>query len=92
MKALRYLLLVASLVVGGVLVLYGLLGLIYTGESGSGRTYVKLAGHEQDAHLVGALSLGLGVIVIAFGVLIARALRASTRPRASTSSAGSPRP
>ena len=70
MNVLRYPILVASLVVGALLVLYGLLGLSYTGENGSGETYVKLAGHEPDAHLVGAVSLALGALVIACGVLL----------------------
>lgn len=42
-----------------LLTLYGLFALIYNGDGGT--TYVTLAGHRTNAHLVGAVSLVLGV-------------------------------
>ena len=69
----RYLILVASISVGGLLALYGVFALTYNGD-GSGTTYVTIAGRELRAHLVGGLSLALGVGVVASGVLTARLL------------------
>jgi hypothetical protein len=72
--AIRYLILVSSVVVGGLLVLYGLFAFVYNGD-GSGTTYVTIAGRRMRAHVVGAVSLALGAVVIASGLLVARLLR-----------------
>jgi predicted anti-sigma-YlaC factor YlaD len=55
-----------ALVLGGILLaLYGLLAVVYRGDSGgSGHTYVTLAGRELDAQLVGAIALALGVMLL----------------------------
>ena len=50
----------AALIVGLLLALYGVFALTFN-EEGSGSTYVTLAGRRLDAHLVGAVSLGIGV-------------------------------
>ncbi len=73
MKVTRNLVAFLLFAVGGLLVLYGLLALLYTGEgSGGSSTYVKFAGEQIDAHLAGALSLAVAVAVIATGVVVAR--------------------
>ena len=62
-RALRLAVGVLLLAVGGLLGLYGLLGILYRDHSG-GSTYVTLFGHERDAHLVGAVSLLVAAILI----------------------------
>ncbi len=53
-----------ALVLGGILLaLYGLFALVYRGDSGSGHTYVTLAGRELNAQLVGAIALVLGLML-----------------------------
>jgi hypothetical protein len=71
-KAVRLLFGVAGLAVGVIVALYGLFALLYTGEDGSGDTYVLLAGTELNAHVVGAVALALGVIT---AVLSSRLLK-----------------
>jgi hypothetical protein len=59
-------------VLGLLLTLYGLLGLVYRGENG-GNTYVMIGGHDVDAQLVGAFSLGVGLVaLLCAGILIRR--------------------
>lgn len=71
MKLLRLLIAGPAFLVGVLLALYGLLGLMFNEPSG-GSTYVTLAGHELDAHLVGAVSLVIGLAVIAAAVVLMR--------------------
>jgi hypothetical protein len=66
----------ALLMAGVLLALYGVFVLTFN-ESGGGSTYVTLAGHQLDAHLVGAVSLVIGLATIAGAVtLLRRSLRA----------------
>jgi hypothetical protein len=51
--------------VGGLLAVYGLFALTFNERGGS--TYVMLLGHRLDAHLVGAVSLVVGLAIIAAG-------------------------
>ncbi len=69
-KSLRFLISVPLLVAGVLFVLYGLFALTF--REGSGSTYVTFEGHRIDAHLVGAVSLVIGVAVIAGAVALAR--------------------
>jgi hypothetical protein len=57
------LLMVPLFLLAGLLTLYGLFVLIYNGDGGT--TYVTLAGHRTNAHLVGAVSLLLGMALCA---------------------------
>ena len=56
--------------VGVLLAFYGVFALTYNGDGGS--TTVTLTGHQLDAHLVGGVSVVLGLIVIALGIWIVR--------------------
>ena len=61
---------------GALLTLYGIFALLYRGEGRRpGATYVKLSGHRFDAHAVGALSVLIGLAVVAAGALILRRFR-----------------
>jgi len=40
------------ILIGALFALYGVFALIYSGD-GSGRTYIKIAGSQLDAHLAG---------------------------------------
>lgn len=66
---------VLSLVVAGLLFAgYGVLALTYEeGEGGS--TYVTFAGARVDAHLAGAISLAIGLVVVVVAVVVARSGR-----------------
>ena len=75
MKSVRFLGVCLLFVVGVILALYGLLGLTFNEPQG-GSTYVTLAGHQLDAHRLGAVCLALGLAVIAAGVLFLRRRRA----------------
>jgi hypothetical protein len=57
-------------VAGALFALYGLFALTF--REGGGSTYVTLAGHEIDAHLVGAVSLVIGLAIVAGAVTLAR--------------------
>ena len=76
MKFIRLLTFAALFMVGGLLAVYGLFALTFNERGGS--TYVMLAGHRLDAHLVGALSLMVGLAVIAAGFVHVR--RGRLRP------------
>jgi hypothetical protein len=53
--------------------LYGLLGVLYQGESGgNGDTYVKMGGRNIDAQLVGVSSLILAAVMLLAGWLAIR--------------------
>jgi hypothetical protein len=56
--------------VGALLALYGLFALTF--NEGGGSTYVMFGGHRLNAHLVGAVSLVIGLGVIAAAVALAR--------------------
>jgi hypothetical protein len=56
--------------VGVLLALYGVFALTYNGDGGS--TTVTLTGHQLDAHLVGGVSVAIGLIVVGLGIWIAR--------------------
>lgn len=70
MKFIRLLTSAPAFMVGGLLAVYGLFALTFNerGES----TYVMLVGHRLDAHLVGAVSLVVGLAIIAAGVALIR--------------------
>jgi hypothetical protein len=70
MKLSRLLVSAPLLLVGTLLALYGLFALTFNDRGGA--TYVTLAGHRYDAHLVGAISLVIALAVIAAGVAIVR--------------------
>ena len=70
-KGLRRYAVVAPLTLAGALLaLYGIFAVVYGGD-GSGPTYVKLAGTEIDAHLVGGVSLAVAAVLIAAAVVAA---------------------
>ena len=56
--------------VGGLVSLYGLFALTYSGDGGS--TYVSLMGRHINAHLAGGVCLLLGLAVVAGGVSLVR--------------------
>lgn len=58
---------------GVLLALYGVFALTFNDRGGS--TYVMLAGHRLDAHLVGAVSLVNGLAIIVAAVAVARSGR-----------------
>jgi hypothetical protein len=72
----RLLISVLLFVLGLMLGLYGLFALTFS-ESGSS-TYVTFGSHRLDAHLVGAVSLGIGLGGIWAAVVLAR--RSRLRP------------
>jgi hypothetical protein len=59
--------------VGVLLTLYGVFALTFNERGGS--TYVTLVGHRLDAHLVGAVSLLIGMAFIASAVALMRSGR-----------------
>jgi hypothetical protein len=61
------------LAVGVVLVLSGVFALTF--DEGGGDAYVTFADHRFDAQLAGAVSLAIGVVVIATSVLLLRRRR-----------------
>ena len=66
---------VLSLAVAGLLFAgYGVLALTYEEGQGSS-TYVTFAGARVDAHLAGAISLVIGLVVVVVAVLVARSGR-----------------
>ena len=69
-KFIRFLAAASLFVVGVMFVLYGVLLLTFNERGGS--TWVKFAGHRLDAHPVGAVSLVLGLAVIAAAVGVLR--------------------
>jgi hypothetical protein len=69
-KQARVLASVPLLAVGVLFVLYGAFAVVYNGDGGS--TTVTLVGRRLDAHLVGGISLAIGLFAIAVGVAIAR--------------------
>ena len=72
MKRSRLLTSLTLTLLGLLLTLYGLLGLTYRGES-DGSTYVMIGGRDVDAQLVGAVSLGVGLVsILCAGILIRR--------------------
>jgi len=73
-RVLRLAVALVLVAVGALLGLYGLLAILYRDHSG-GSTYVTLFGHERDAHLVGAVSLAAGAVLIAAAVLLIRRRR-----------------
>jgi hypothetical protein len=64
-KFIRFLTCAALFMVCGLLAVYGLFALTFNERGGS--TYVMLVGHRLDAHLVGAVSLVVGLALIAAG-------------------------
>jgi len=48
----RFALSALLILIGALFALYGVFALIYSGD-GSGRTYIKIAGSQLDAHLAG---------------------------------------
>ncbi len=70
MKNMRYLVTAPLFAIGLLLIVYGLFALTF--REGGGHTYVKLIGHEIDAHWAAAVSLLLAVIAIGSGVLLVR--------------------
>ena len=69
MKSVRFLIAAVMFMAGLLLAVYGVFALTFN-EEGGGSTYVTLSGHRLDAHLVGAISLviGLAIIVTAFAL------------------------
>jgi hypothetical protein len=53
-----------------LLTLYGVFTLTFNDRGGS--TYVTLVGHSLDAHLVGAVSVVVGVAIIASAMALMR--------------------
>jgi hypothetical protein len=70
MRVMRLLVSAPLLLVGTLLALYGLFALAFNDRGGA--TYVALAGHRYDAHLVDAVSLVIALAVIAAGVATGR--------------------
>jgi hypothetical protein len=68
---LRYALAAPLILIGALFALYGVFALIYNGD-GSGRTYINIAGSHVDAHLAGGISLAIGAVLIASGVVTTR--------------------
>lgn len=60
-----------------LLAIYGVFALTFN-EPGGGSTYLTLAGHRLDAHLVGAVSLVIGLAIIAAAVALVRCGRLRT--------------
>jgi hypothetical protein len=57
--------------VGVLLAVYGLFALTFS-EPGGGSTYVTLVGHRIDAHVAGAVSLAVGLAIIAGALALVR--------------------
>jgi hypothetical protein len=66
MRLARFLTAAPPFVAGAMLLLYGIFALTF--NEGNGSTYVRLAGHQFDAHRVGAACVVLGLIVIGAAV------------------------
>ena len=71
MKSILFLAVAAAFMVGLLLAIYGVFALIFN-EEGGGSTYVTFSGHRLDAHLVGAVSLVIGVAIIAAAFVLLR--------------------
>ena len=71
MKSTRLLTSAPLFMVGVLLAVYGLFALTFK-ERGGGSTYVTLAGHRLDAHLVGAMSVVIGLGIVAAGIALVR--------------------
>ena len=67
----RFLTSVPFFLAGALLAVYGLFALTFN-EPGGGYTYVTLAGHRLNAHLVGGASLVVGLGLLAAAVAVAR--------------------
>lgn len=63
----------AMVVVGVLLAPYGLFALTF--KEGDGPTYVTMGGHRLDAHLVGGLSLIIGVAALVAAIVFLRRRR-----------------
>jgi len=57
--------------VGVLFAVYGLFALTFN-EPGGGSTYVTLVNHRVDAHVAGAVSLAVGLAIIAAAVALVR--------------------
>jgi predicted Co/Zn/Cd cation transporter (cation efflux family) len=71
-RHLRSLVGVALLALSLLLGVYGLLAVLYRGDSGgNGETYVTFGGHQVDAQLAGAVALlvSLSAILVAWAIL-----------------------
>jgi hypothetical protein len=66
-EGLRYALSLPLFVIGALFALYGVFALTF--REGSGRTYIKIAGGQMDAHLAGGISLAIAALLIASGVV-----------------------
>jgi hypothetical protein len=73
-KFVRFLPSIPLFIVGVLLAVYGVFALTFN-EPGGGSTYVTLAGHRLDAHLVGVVSLVIGLSIIAAGIALGRRAR-----------------
>ena len=74
MKMLRYALSAPLIAIGALFALYGVFALTYSAD-GSGRTYIKIAGSQMDAHLAGSIGLAIAAVLIASGVAAGRQSR-----------------
>ena len=70
-RHLRSLVGLALLALSLLLGVYGLLAVLYRGDSGNGDTYVTFGGHQVDAQLAGAVALlvSLSAILVAWAIL-----------------------
>jgi hypothetical protein len=57
--------------VGVLLAVYGLFALTFN-EPAGGSTYVTFVGHRVDAHVAGAVSLAVGLAIIAGALALVR--------------------
>jgi hypothetical protein len=73
-RPLAVLLGVLLVVSGALIAIYGLFALLYR-ESGGGSTYVTFFGREIDAHLVGALALVVGLVLVVAPPIVRRSSR-----------------
>ena len=81
-RQLRSLVGVALLALSLLLGVYGLLAVLYRGDSGgNGDTYVTFGGHQVDAQLAGAVALLISLIAILVAWTI---LRRGRRERSSS--------
>jgi hypothetical protein len=70
-KLVRFLTVAAMFMAALLAAIYGVFALTFN-EPGGGSTYVTFAGHRLDAYLVGAVSLLIGVAIIAAVVIQVR--------------------
>jgi hypothetical protein len=69
-RVFRFVMLAPLFAVGALFTLYGVFALTFNDRGGS--TYVSLAGHRLDAHLVGGVSLAIGMAIVASAVALMR--------------------